>query len=84
GLLDTLQACDLVRRSPHRLDRRRTPVVLTDGGRRLVGRLLSAHYRLQRTLLADLSPEERELLVALLGRIRGVAPAPQDQPRERT
>lgn len=74
GLLDTLQRRGLIERRPHGADRRRLLVVLTEAGHELLDGHFPHHYRLQSSLVADLSADEQEQLVTLLRRIRGAVP----------
>ncbi len=75
GLLDTLQAKGLIRRTPHPDDGRRVLVALTDDARALLEGHFAEHYRRQAALFADLSSGEVATLVDLLRRVRGATPA---------
>lgn len=75
GLLDTLQAKNLITRRPHAEDRRRILVTLTADGQRLLESHFATHYAEQNAAFADLTTDERELLVTLLRRVRGAVPA---------
>ena len=79
GLIDTLEAKSLVVRHPHPEDRRRVLVGLTDKARELLESHYADHYAFLRSLVGDLSEDERATLVSLLRRIRGAVP---DQLRE--
>jgi DNA-binding MarR family transcriptional regulator len=78
GLLDTLERKGLIRRHPHRNDRRRVLVALTASGRRLLDEHFPIHYHRQNAQLADLSDDDLETLVSLLRRIGGAVPAQLD------
>jgi DNA-binding MarR family transcriptional regulator len=60
---------ELVERTPDPADRRRNVITLTAGGRRQLRRLEKRLAETQDELLAPLSPEERQQLTALLGRL---------------
>ena len=68
-ILNELEAArfSLRRRDPQ--DRRRHIVELTESGRRALERADKARETLEDQILADLSPEERATLKALLGRV---------------
>jgi DNA-binding MarR family transcriptional regulator len=74
GLLDTLEARGLVRREPHAEDRRRVNVVLTGRGAALLAGNFAEHYRRQRELFGDMTPDELTQLVTLLRKVRGATP----------
>jgi DNA-binding MarR family transcriptional regulator len=69
--LDRLERQDLVRRSRIPDDRRVVRVALTPRGQRLAERLNGAHIENCRTMLARLSPEEREPFIRLAAKIAG-------------
>jgi DNA-binding MarR family transcriptional regulator len=75
GLLDTLQAKDLVTREPHGDDRRRILVHLTSAGESVLESHYATHYAEQAAAFAELSADERETLVTLLRRVRGAVPS---------
>lgn len=75
GLLDTLEAKELLARAPHPDDRRRLLVTITAAGLDLLENHFPIHYREMNALLGDLSPEERATMVTLLRRVRGAVPA---------
>src|SRR4029079_10543255 len=66
--LDKLEQRGLVRRRPDPDDRRSVLVALSPAGRELVDRAADAHVANERSLLADLSPEDRTALADLLRR----------------
>ncbi len=70
--VDELVTDKLVRRSQDPDDRRRNVVTITAAGRRRLDALHTQLRRAQRDLLSPLSDEEREQLVALLGRLLGL------------
>ncbi|GLW25405.1 MarR family winged helix-turn-helix transcriptional regulator [Microbispora triticiradicis] len=67
--LDRLQAAGLLARLPDPEDGRGVRVRLTDAGRDLLKRSVEDHVRGLESLLALLSPDEREQLSALLARL---------------
>ncbi|QVQ51792.1 MarR family transcriptional regulator [Spiractinospora alimapuensis] len=69
GAVNELEERGLVRRAPDASDRRRNVVTLTPAGTEIVARLDRVLADVQDTLLAPLTPEERETLVHLLARI---------------
>ena len=70
--VDELVADKLVRRSQDPDDRRRNLVTITAAGRRRLDALHIELRQAQRDLLSALSDEERDQLVALLGRLLGL------------
>jgi DNA-binding MarR family transcriptional regulator len=66
AVLNELAAKDLVRRAPDPADRRRNVVTLTTAGRRELRRMADTLDRVQDTLLAPLSPTDRDELTRLL------------------
>ncbi|MER5756863.1 MarR family winged helix-turn-helix transcriptional regulator [Streptomyces sp. NPDC002088] len=76
GVLNDLQAADLVVREPDPKDRRKNAVSLTPEGERLLRRCEDAARTANEALLAPLSAAERERFMALLIRISGVAARP--------
>ncbi|WP_200214286.1 MarR family winged helix-turn-helix transcriptional regulator [Micromonospora coerulea] len=66
AVLNELAAKNLVRRSPDPADRRRNVITLTTAGRRELHRMGDTLDRVQDTLLAPLSPSERDELNRLL------------------
>lgn len=75
GLLDTLEHGGAVQRTPHPSDGRGLAVHLTEAGRARLEAMLPDHYRRLSALLAPLSTDERETLVALLDKLRQALPA---------
>lgn len=70
GLLDTLEARGLARRSPHPSDRRRVLVEITDEGRRLLDELVPELIEHEKRWAAGLRPSQREQLIRLLGTVQ--------------
>lgn len=70
GLIDHLQAKGYVKRVVDSQDRRARYARLTSVGRELVDRYAPVHYRMISELMNDLSPGEKETLIALLRRTR--------------
>lgn len=71
GILNDLQAQDLVVRAPDPHDRRKNAVSLTDEGARLLKRCEKAAREANDALLAPLSAAERDRFLDLLIRISG-------------
>lgn len=71
GVLNDLQAAGHVLREPDPADRRKNAVSLTAQGARLLARCEQAAREANATLLAPLSPEEREVFMDLLVRVSG-------------
>ncbi|MEU3754229.1 MarR family winged helix-turn-helix transcriptional regulator [Streptomyces olivoreticuli] len=69
GILNDLQAAELVTRAPDPTDRRKNAISLTPEGHRLLARLAILGEEANETLLAVLSPAEREQFLALLTRV---------------
>lgn len=67
--LDLMQAAGLIRRESIEADSRVRMIHLTEAGRAAYQRTWPAMERMQETMLADLSIEERQLLNGLMGRI---------------
>ncbi|GAA0235959.1 MarR family transcriptional regulator [Cryptosporangium japonicum] len=67
--LNRLESRGLVTRAPNPDDGRGSLVSLTAAGKAAVEATLPAHLATEQELLADLSPEERETLAALLARV---------------
>lgn len=68
-MVDRLARDGLVRRAPDPGDRRAIRVVLTDDGRAVAEKGRLVVEAIESRVLATLSPDEREVLAALLGRI---------------
>ena len=83
GILDGLESRGLLRREPHPTDGRRLLVRLEPAAHELLDRTYPAHYAHLERLVADLSDDERALLVTLLRRVDGAVPAhlADDDPR---
>jgi DNA-binding MarR family transcriptional regulator len=75
GLLDALEAKDLVARHPDPADRRRNVVALTDPGRKTLRKATRASDAAERQLLAELSDREAAQLRELLRRLASSGPA---------
>lgn len=69
AFVDALEARGLLERRHNPLDRRTRELHLTDRGRSLLERALALAGDFERELLADMSAQEREQLLALLQRI---------------
>ncbi|GAA0488218.1 MarR family winged helix-turn-helix transcriptional regulator [Streptomyces stramineus] len=69
GILNDLQAAELVTRTPDPADRRKNAIALTAAGRRSLARLAALGDEANAALLAPLSPAEREQFLALLARV---------------
>ena len=69
GIVDRLMERGLVERERHPQDRRAVVVRLTDKGSELLVRVKERRLQVGRTLLAALSPEERQHLRHLLTRL---------------
>jgi len=77
AFVDALEARGLLQRRRNPADRRARALHLTDEGRELLGRAFVLAVEHERDLCADLSDEERDQLLDLLGRITerlGLAP----------
>lgn len=68
-ILNEMEAAQFSLRRRDPLDRRRHIVELTESGRRALERADKARETLEGQILADLSPEERATLKALLARV---------------
>jgi DNA-binding MarR family transcriptional regulator len=69
GVLDRLEAKNLVRRVRHESDRRAVRVVLTEEGRALETPLMAIVKKVNDHALIGFEPEEREQLFAMLERV---------------
>lgn len=70
GIIDRLEAEDLVKRVPEPTDRRVTRMTLTPRGRRLATEILPKHAEDVATTLSNLPREQLEQLNDLLGQLR--------------
>jgi DNA-binding MarR family transcriptional regulator len=68
GVLDVLEAANMVQRRRDPNDRRRHAVVLTEAGETAAHRFAALRAAAEDRVLADLDPDERRLLVDLLNR----------------
>lgn len=87
ALVDHLERKRMVRRRPHPADRRAHSLVLTSRGRQVLTKAFEIAIGIETALCADLQPDERDHLLALLGRLRpldagrpGVHPGLADTP----
>ncbi|MFI9719680.1 MarR family winged helix-turn-helix transcriptional regulator [Streptomyces sp. NPDC052396] len=69
GILNDLQAQQLVTRAPDPADRRKNAITLTEEGRRRLARLTRLGDEANESLLSALTPVERELFLELLARV---------------
>jgi len=69
GVLNRLQAEQLVDRQPDPADRRRNVITVTDAGRDRAAELAERAAAVQEQLLAPLDPAEREQFTALLAKL---------------
>jgi DNA-binding MarR family transcriptional regulator len=69
AFVDSLQERGLLDRRPNPTDRRARALYLTDTGRELLGRAFAVAVEQDQGLTSDLSGDERQLLLDLLGRI---------------
>ncbi len=77
AFVDALEARGLLERRHNPDDRRTRALHLTDSGRELLGRAFSEAVAHEQNVCADLSAEEREQLLGLLGKVSvrlGLAP----------
>ncbi len=73
GVLDILEAAEMVERRRDPQDRRRHAVVLTERGETAARRFAALRAKVTDRVLSGLDPDERRLLVELLDRaVRGV------------
>ena len=75
SLIDQLESAELARRRPSATDRRAREVAITPKGRRLLMRARGLIAQVEAEVLAGLTGEEREELLALLRRALDSAPA---------
>ena len=69
--LDRLEKAGLIQRAPNPADRRGVVVQLTAKGLALVDDTLVAHLANEHEILSGLTPDERETLAGLLGKLIG-------------
>jgi DNA-binding MarR family transcriptional regulator len=67
--LDRLEKAGLIARAPHPEDRRGVLVRLSEKGRALIDEAVTAHVENERLILAGLTGEEQETLIALLEKV---------------
>jgi MarR family 2-MHQ and catechol resistance regulon transcriptional repressor len=70
SLVDTLERRGLVRRIPHREDRRKVLIDITDEGRSIVDTLLPVMHAANREAVEPLTERERDSLVTLLAKLQ--------------
>lgn len=70
GLIDRLEQSGLLKRMPHPEDRRAYRISLTAAGRSLEAELSPLGEELHRAILAPLSPEEVQALLAILQKMK--------------
>ena len=71
GVLDILEAAEMVERRRDPQDRRRHAVVLTERGETAARRFAALRAKVTDRVLSELDPDERRLLVELLDRAVG-------------
>ena len=69
GLLDGLERKGLVKRLAHPEDRRKVSIQLTDTGRQVLDEMLPDYYSRIAKLMVNLSENERQNLLSLLGKV---------------
>src|SRR5262245_31404580 len=75
SLIDQLESAGLAMRRPSATDRRAREIVITPKGRRLLQRARGLISQVEDEILAGLTTEERDQLLALIRRALGSAPA---------
>lgn len=70
AILDALEVKKFIRRGKSGVDGRRTVVAITPAGRKLLDRLMPEHFAAERAMASVLGDNEKELLIALLGRLQ--------------
>ena len=70
GLVDAMEADELVTRQAHPADRRSTLIETTERGRALFARMAPAHARWVEELMAGLTASEASTLYHLLGKLK--------------
>lgn len=81
GVIKTLQGRRLIRRLPHRDDRRRVSIGLTGSGRRLIETVFPAFNRHEAVAVAGLTRAEQEELARLLRKVLRATSALDDPAR---
>ncbi|MHB1905954.1 MAG: MarR family winged helix-turn-helix transcriptional regulator [Acidimicrobiales bacterium] len=81
GVIKTLQGRRLIRRLPHRDDRRRVSIGLTGSGRRLIETVFPAFNRHEAVAVASLTRAEQEELARLLRKVLRATSALDDSAR---
>lgn len=71
ALVDGLEAEGLVARRPHPSDRRATLIELTEAGRSICRKRWDEHQAHGAELFADLSPDDQQHLLRIMGLLRG-------------
>ncbi len=69
GLLVGLEKDNLIERASDSLDRRKIGIRLTANGRQLLDKMLPDYYRYMAKLTANLSENERQTMISLLGKV---------------
>ena len=75
GLLDGLERDGWVRRQPHKRDRRRLTIQLTQSGRQRLDEMLPDHFCRTSGLMAQFTNPEKKMLTKLLAKLRTGASA---------
>ncbi len=65
GLVDRLEKLDLIIRQRSEDDRRVVSVVLSQSGQQLIERVNTKRHQILRTMLQDLTPQERQTLLKI-------------------
>ena len=77
GVIKTLQTRQLIRRHPHKDDRRRVSIELTTSGEHLIEALFPKFNQHERVAVATLSASEQRELARLLRKVtHGVSSSP--------
>ena len=75
GLIDTLERDGFVKREHAPDDRRMMLVQLTTKGRNFLDEILPDYFRQVAAVMSQLTPDERKILVSLMGKIQQSLPA---------
>lgn len=79
AILNSLEVKGLIRRERSELDGRMSLIVITEAGKKLLNRLLPAHFAAERAMASVLGANEKDLLITLLGRLQAhLATQPAD------